>query len=191
MTDIFQISRVLGLSALAFACAIALTPAMTYFLYKWRLGKQIRTEGAPVFASLHQKKAGTPTMGGIMVWLTVLLLAAIFWILPKLGIAPLIKYNFLTRPQTLLPLGALVASALVGLADDLLGVLHIGPKGGGLRMRHRIFIYTAIAAVGAWWFYAKLGRDIVHIPFVGDFHLGIWYILVFVFVLVSTAFSVN
>ena len=31
----------------------------------------------------------------------------------------------------------------------------------------------------------------MHIPFVGDFHIGIWYILLFIFVLVATAFSVN
>lgn len=192
MPDIFQISRVLALGALAFIVAFALTPVSTHFLYKWRLGKQIRTEGAPVFASLHQKKEGTPTMGGILVWFTVLLLIGFFWLLSKLGIDSVIgKFNFFNRSQTLLPLGALIASALVGLADDLLGVFKIGPKGGGLRMRHRILVYTAIAAFGAWWFFSKLGRDSMHIPFVGDFHIGLWYILLFVFVLVATAFSVN
>jgi len=192
MQDLFQISRILSLSALAFILAFALTPILTHFLYKYRLGKQIRTEGAPIFASMHQKKAGTPTMGGIIIWFTVLLLIFIFWFISKFGIDSIIgKLNFLSRSETLLPLGALVASALVGMADDLLGVFKIGPKGGGLRMKHRIIIYTAIAAIGAWWFFSKLERDAIHIPFVGDFSIGFWYIAVFVFVLVATAFSVN
>jgi len=191
MQDIFQISRILALSALAFITAFLLTPALTYFLYKYRLGKQIRTEGVPIFASFHQKKAGTPTMGGILIWFTAALLAFIFWLLPKLGIAFAVKMDFFNRAQTLLPLGAFIASALVGLADDLLGVFHIGPHGGGLRVRQRLLVYAAIAAFGAWWFFTKLEWSIVHIPFVGDFNIGIWYILVFIFVLVATAFSVN
>ncbi|MDD5589799.1 MAG: phospho-N-acetylmuramoyl-pentapeptide-transferase [Candidatus Portnoybacteria bacterium] len=192
MLDLFEISRILFLTFLAFILAFALTPILTHFLFKYKLGKQIRQEGAPIFASMHQKKAGTPTMGGIIIWVTVLLLALVFWALSKLGIDSFVgKLDFLSRPQTLLPLGALIASALVGMADDLLGIFHIGPKGGGLRMRHRIFVYTAIAAFGAWWFYSKLEWDIVHIPFVGDFNIGFWYILIFVFVLVATAFSVN
>ncbi|OGZ34440.1 MAG: phospho-N-acetylmuramoyl-pentapeptide-transferase [Candidatus Portnoybacteria bacterium RBG_19FT_COMBO_36_7] len=192
MTDIFQISRILGLTALAFVIGFFLTPILTHFLYKWRLGKQIRTEGAPIFAQIHAKKEGTPTMGGILIWFTVLFLILLFWALSKLGVNSIIgQLNFLNRSETLLPLGALIASALVGLADDMLGVLRIGPKGGGLRMRHRIIVYTAIAAFGAWWFFTKLGRDSVHIPFLGDYQLGIYYILVFIFVIVATAFSVN
>lgn len=192
MSDLFQISRILALSALAFVVAFALTPLLTHFLYKYRLGKQIRTEGTPIFAKLHEKKEGTPTMGGLIVWITVLILIVLFWAFSKIGIDSLIsKLNFLSRAQTLLPLGALVASALVGLADDLLGVFKIGPKGGGLRMRHRVLVYTAIAAFGAWWFFSKLEWDLIHIPFVGDFNIGFWYILVFIFILVATAFSVN
>jgi len=99
--------------------------------------------------------------------------------------------NFLTRSQTLLPLGALVISALVGLVDDFLNVKKIGPVGGGLRMRHRLILFTLIAAVGAWWFYFKLGWDVIHIPFLGNFQIGLWYIPIFMFVIVATSFSVN
>ncbi len=192
MSDLFQISRILGLAALSFGVAIILTPLWTHFLIKWRLGKQIRTEGAPVFSKLHRKKEGTPTMGGLLIWLTVFLLAIIFWGLSKLGFDSLISdLNFLNRSQTLLPLGALVASALVGVADDLLGIRRIGPNGGGLKMRHRILVYTLIAIFGAWWFFTKLEWSTVHIPFIGNFDIGLWYILIFIFVLVATAFSVN
>jgi phospho-N-acetylmuramoyl-pentapeptide-transferase len=192
MTDIFQISRLLGLSALSFILAMAWTPALTHFLFKYRLGKQIRAEGAPIFNKLHSKKEGTPTMGGILIWGTTLFLAIIFWALSKLGINGIInKINFLDRGETLLPLGVLVASAIVGAMDDLMGIFRVGSRGGGLKVRHRLLIYAAIALVGAWWFYFKLDWDLIHIPFVGDFGIGLWYILVFVFIIVATAFSTN
>lgn len=193
MTEIlFQTSRILGLASLAFVVGLFLTPILTKFLYKYKIGKQIRTEGAPVFASMHQKKEGTPTMGGILIWFTVLILSLIFWALSKFGFDGLIsQLNFLSRAQTLLPLGALVASALVGMSDDIMGVFKIGPKGGGLRMKHRLWLYTAIAGFGAWWFFDKLDWDVIHVPFVGDFIIGLWYIPLFIFILVATAFSVN
>jgi len=192
MPDIFYISRVLGLAAISFIFALAWTPVLTHFLYKYRLGKQIRTKGVPVFAKFHKKKEGTPTMGGILIWGTVLFITLLFWFLAKTGQGTFLEnFNFLTRRETLLPLGALIASALVGLGDDLLGIFKIGPNGGGLKVRHRLLIYTFIAAFGAWWFYHKLEWDLVHIPFVGEFNIGLWYILVFVFVLVATSFSTN
>ncbi|HRY52748.1 MAG TPA: phospho-N-acetylmuramoyl-pentapeptide-transferase [Candidatus Portnoybacteria bacterium] len=192
MSDLFQISRILGLGAFSFVVAFALTPLWVHFLTKYRLGKQIRSEGAPVFNQLHRKKEGTPTMGGLLIWLTVLVLALLFWILNWLGVDNFMgKLNFLSRSQTFLPLGALIASALVGLMDDLLGIFRIGPKGGGLKMRHRIWIYTAIASFGAWWFFSKLEWSTVHIPFVGNFDIGLWYIPIFIFILVATSFSVN
>lgn len=192
-SDFFQISRILGLGALSFLLAMAWTPLWSHILYKYRLGKQIRAAGdTPIYTSLHKKKEGTPTMGGVLIWATTLFLILLFWFLPKLGLNSFIEQlNFLNRGQTLLPLGALIASALVGLIDDLMGIFKIGPQGGGLKMRHRLLIYTAVASFGAWWFYSKLNWDLVHIPFVGDFTIGWWYIPLFIFILVSTAFSVN
>ncbi|MFH1938280.1 MAG: phospho-N-acetylmuramoyl-pentapeptide-transferase [Patescibacteria group bacterium] len=192
MPDIFYISRVLGLTAISFIFALAWTPVLMHFLYKYRLGKQIRTKGVPVFAKFHKKKEGTPTMGGILIWGTVLFITLLFWILAKTGQGTILEnFNFLTRKETLLPLGALIASALVGLGDDLLGIFKIGPNGGGLKIRYRLLIYTFISAFGAWWFYHKLQWDLVHIPFIGEFNIGLWYILVFVFILVATAHSTN
>jgi len=90
-----------------------------------------------------------------------------------------------------LPFGAMISAAMVGLLDDYLNVRRIGPKGGGLRMRYRLLAYTAIAAICAWWFYAKLDWDMIHVPFVGNFELGWIYIPFFIFIIVATSFSVN
>ncbi len=190
----FELVRILLLSSVAFLFAFGWAPLLVHSLKKWKMGKSIRSEGdAPIFAMLHAKKQGTPTMGGILIWGTVLVLAILFSLIaPYVNSESLLGHlNFLSRSETLLPLGALVASALVGLVDDYCNVRRIGPKGGGLRMRHRIMVYTAIAAVGAWWFRVKLDWDLLHVPFLGDFNIGMWYVPFFILVIVATAFSVN
>jgi phospho-N-acetylmuramoyl-pentapeptide-transferase len=163
---------------ITFLVAFGLTPTLTHFLYKNRFGKTIRATGTtPVYSHLHAAKAGTPVGGGIIVWGSVLLLALAFALLHMIYPNDLTSaLNFLTRPQTLLPLGALVASALVGLIDDYLNVAKIGPSGGGISVKQRLLLYAAVAAFGAWWFYTKLEWSIIHVPGVGDFEIGWWYV---------------
>jgi len=184
--------EILLLTAVSFVAALLWTPLLTNFLYKYQLGKKIRAaDSAPIMSALHQAKAGTPTMGGLLVWVTTLVLSLLFFYLDLIGV---IHFNFLSRAETVLPLGALVASAIVGLFDDWLDVRGKGIfGGGGLNIYHRLLIYTAIAVVGAWWFYSPsiLNWSIIHIPFVGNFDIGWWYIPVFIFIIVATAFSVN
>lgn len=192
MTDILILSKILGVGALSFFIAIILTPIVNKMLVKYRLGKQIREDAnAPVFMKMHGKKAGTPTMGGIIIWGAVLILILLVYILSFISSGFWGSLNFLSRGQTLLPLGVLIISALIGMADDLLGIFKLGPKGGGLHMRHRLIMYTAVAVIGAFWFYYKLNWDTLHIPFIGDFNISIWYIPFFIFIIVATAFSAN
>lgn len=182
-----ELIAIFAVSTLSFIIAIVSAPALIRALVKWRMGKAIRPASeAPVYNALHAKKAGTPTMGGIIIWGTVLILALI----PQL-FAGLDEINFLSRSETWLPLGALAASALVGLLDDYLNVRGIGAHGGGIRARHRLLIYTLIALVGAIWFFVKLEWDVLRIPFVGVLSLGWWYMAIFVFIIVGTGFSVN
>jgi phospho-N-acetylmuramoyl-pentapeptide-transferase len=188
----FYLIRILFLGVFTSVLAIFLTPFLTHFLYKYHFGKQIREDNnAPVYISLHKKKEGTPTMGGILVWGSVLIVTLFFFYLSQITNGFFGALNFLSRSQTWLPLGAMIGAALVGWGDDLLGVLKIGPKGGGLRMKEKITIYTLISLIGAWWFWAKLGREAIYIPFFGEIGLGVWYILFFVFVLVAATFSMN
>ena len=191
--DAFELARVIFLATISFVIAMAWTPALTHILYRYKLGKQIRASAdAPVMSALHAKKSGTPTMGGVLIWVTVLFVCAGLWLVhvwwPDSFLG---RLSFLTRAQTLLPLGVLLGSALVGLVDDWMNIRRKGPKGGGMSMKWRLGIYTAIAAVGAWWFVTKLGWDTVHIPFMGDMVLGAWAWVFYLFVIVATAFSVN
>ena len=190
----FYIIKIILLSTSAFLFAGFLTPLLTNYLYKNHLGKKIRNSGeTPIFSKLHAHKEGTPTMGGILIWGTVLIFALLFSVLSQILPWAIFKnLNFLTRSETFLPLGALIASALIGLFDDWLDVRGYGSVGGGgLKMKHRLLVYTAIALIGALWFYFKLDWTVFHVPFFGNFEIAWWYIPVFMFIIVSTAFSVN
>lgn len=189
----FYIIRILFFTAMAFVFTIAWTPFFTHFLYKYKLGKQIRDDGStPLFSKLHAHKAGTPTMGGVLVWVTVLIFSLAFYYFAQyIPYSIFQNLNFLSRSQTLLPLGCLVASALVGLLDDYLDVRRRGYKKRGIKFSHKLLIYAAIALVGALWFYYKLEWDLIHLPFLGYYNIGAWYILYFILIVVGTAFAVN
>src|SRR3990167_4074065 len=176
-----SLAKTFWLATLSFLVAILWTPLFTDFLYKNRLGKKIRQTGfdeksAPIFYSLHKHKENTPTMGGLLIWITV---AVITFVMN------------LNQARTWLPLFVLVATGLVGAADDLMNIYGIGPNRGGLRFRWKLILYAIIALIGAWWFYSKLGLNVISIPGLGQLEIGAWYIPLFVIVLVFTTFSAN
>src|SRR3989344_4896139 len=122
---IFNVVRIFTVATLAFFVTLALTPLWMKVLYKYKLGKQLRTEGAPIFNRLHKSKEGTPTMGGVLIWFTITFLTLLFWYLSKSIDGFWSRANFFSRGQTWLPLGALIVAGFVGLLDDFLGVLRI------------------------------------------------------------------
>ncbi|MDP2703621.1 MAG: phospho-N-acetylmuramoyl-pentapeptide-transferase [bacterium] len=191
--EIFEAVRILIMFALSFITALLLTPLVLHFLEKYDIRKtNIRSaESAPVFHEFHKNKSGTVTMAGIIVWLTVLGLALIFFLFRGLlnGFAD--YFNFVDRAETYLPLAALFLSALLGFLDDLIGVRGKGGKGGGFSVTQRLLLFSLVAVLGAVWFYFRLGWDVLYIPFIGTVSIGPWYILLFFFVLVASAFSTN
>ena len=190
---IFEATRIMILAAIAFLVALAVTPAWYKFIKKHHVEKQIRESSrAPIFHRFHEKKAGTPTAGGVIIWGTILGLAFLFFLLAKIFGGPFENFNFINRAETYLPLIALFLAAILGLLDDWLGVLRIGgASGGGLKIRHKLMLYALLAGVGAWWFYFRLGWDTLYAPFVGNIVIGPWYIPLFVFIIVASAFSAN
>lgn len=173
----YDLVKMFWLALISFLIAIALTPIMTDFLYRNKMGKKIRdAKDAPIYAKLHEKKAGTPTMGGILIWVTTAILTLIF---------------NLHRSSTWLPLFCLVATGVVGAVDDLWNARGKGPKGGGMGFKQKFLLYAAIAGVGAWWFYSKLDWNIIHIPGYNDFVIGFWYVPLFIITLVWMAFASN
>jgi len=192
MEPFFQIVRFLIVVGASFLCAMLFEPMWHRVLLRFRVGKQIRAEGAPVFASMHEKKAGTPTMGGVIVWLTVLVITVGFALLAYLFDGFWGSLEFLDRGQTYLPLGIFIFAALIGAIDDIMGVLRIGPRGGGLRVREKVLFYFVAALVAAWWFAYKLEWDVLRVPLFGDYTIGIWWFAGFaLFLIIATAFSMN
>lgn len=185
---------------LAFLFAIAIIPRYIGFLYRYRLGKNIREEAllgkASEFFKLHKDKAGTPTMGGGVILITIAFLVILSIVL--LRFAPeiqsitgwKIKYSLWNRNETYLALFTLFTVGAIGAVDDYLNVRGIG-RTKGLSARVKMVLLTIFSGMGAYWFYSKLGHQVVQLPFFGDAHLGIWYIPLFVLVIVSMANSVN
>jgi phospho-N-acetylmuramoyl-pentapeptide-transferase len=188
-----SLTKIFSLTSFAFILALSATPLLLKFLYTYKLGKNIRSDGStPIFTKLHSAKLGTPTMGGILVWGTVVVLASSMWILDRvLGLEAFHAFNFLTRQETLLPLGAFLGASLVGLADDWLDIKKLGHKGRGFAFRFKVLLYAIVASIGAWWFYHKITFDIITIPFYGSIHMGIWFIPFFILTVIATSFAVN
>ena len=187
-----QVIRLIITVVFSFLLALFLTPLLTNFLEHYRLVKRVERENVPIFTKLHKKKEGTPTMGGILVWGTVVIVMLLFLLISKLGKGTYLEQlNFFSRKETLLPLGAMLVSAFLGLIDDVFGILRIGARKGGLRVREKVILYTLVAGFCAWWFYIKLEWDLIKIPFLGNFYLGFWYVPVFIFIIVASAFSTN
>jgi len=173
--------------------ALALTPMLTNFLYRRKFGKQIRDASeTPIYSALHAKKSGTPTMAGVLVWGTTIVIGGLLWIISQVVSQGILhEANFWSRSETYLPLGMMLLAALVGLVDDIYNIRQRGAHGGGLRVRQRLFLFAIIAAVGAWWFVTKLDWTTLHIPLFGNFDIGWWYAPLFILVIVATGFSVD
>lgn len=178
-----EATTVFGLSFLAFLVAMLLTPIYTYFAYRYRFWKKPRTESTTgealkIFTKLHAKKhrRNIPTMAGMIMVVAISIVTLIF--------------NF-DRQQTWLPLAALIGGGIVGLLDDIINIRGSGGGIKGLRAPIKFAMITLVAAVAAWFFYYKLGYSTVYVPFVGDFHLGLLLIPLFVLVVVSTGNAVN
>lgn len=171
------------LSIGAFLFAMFLTPIYTFFAYRYKFWKQQRstsTDGKKleVFTKLHATKfrRNIPTMAGII---GVFSIAAIT-----------LLFN-LDRAETYLPLAALVGGGIVGLIDDIINVRGLGGGVGGLRSGMKFTMITLIGVVLGWFFYAKLGVDSFHVPFVGEVAIGWLIVPLFTLAVVATGNAVN
>jgi len=194
MAQSINVIKILTLFAFSSLLAVGWTPLLTHFLYKYKLWrKQARTlsisgEKAEVFYNLHKdKEVNTPRLGGLLIWVTTVLSAFLFFFLSKVwGNYFIQKLNFLSREQTWLPLAILVSGAILGLFDDIFQVLEKGKyAGGGIRFTRRLIAVILIGAAAGWWFYFKLGWHTLHIPGNGEIEVGIFYIPLFILTVVA------
>lgn len=178
-----DLTSVFMLSVAAFLMAMFLTPFYTYVAYRYRFWKKQRStsttgEVLKVFTKLHEAKfkRNIPTMAGMIGVVSIVVVTLFF---------------NLDRSETWLPLAALVAAGGVGLLDDVINIRGQGLGVAGLRSSIKFMLITTIALVLGWWFFATLGYDIVHIPFVGSIDIGWLIVPLFVLAVVSTGNAVN
>lgn len=190
--NIRHLSLIFGSETAAFFLAIILAPAFIRVLQKYKCSKQIRElastgENASIFQSLHSKKRGIPTMGGILIWGTVVIISLASFIPAQLGIT---NSSLISREETWLPLFTLITTALLGAVDDYFNIRGLG-KSKGLNIKPKFLWLTLFALAGALWFHYRLGYDQIHIPGVGDILIDFWYIPLFILVITATANAVN
>jgi phospho-N-acetylmuramoyl-pentapeptide-transferase len=185
-------------TVLAFVVGIALTPRLTDWMYRNKLWKrQKRATAGDItnedFKRIHdgETETATPRLGGIIIWLSVVVTIALMWIVSKFFPSDLsTKLDFYSRSQTLVPLAALLFGAGVGLIDDFIQIRGTGKYAGdaiGYR-RIKILLIMLVGLIVGGWFYFKLGMTGISIPFTmgATLHLGALFIPFFIVVLLAT-----
>jgi len=157
-------------AATAFALSLALGPWLIRRLKEMSVGQSIREEGP----QSHHKKAGTPTMGGLLIIFSV--------------IAATLLWADLANPFVQLQLFATVAFASVGFFDDLAKTLR--KRNLGLSAKGKMFWLLVVSLILGLWMMALAGRDLfiteLYFPFFKNFHpeLG-WLFIPFAMLLLS------
>lgn len=157
---------------IAFAFTAILCPLGIPVLHKLKFGQYIRELGPQE----HQKKTGTPTMGGIMFILAIMFTSLIF-----AGKYPMII------PVALFTL----VFGLIGFADDYLKVVK--KQNEGLKVWQKLLMQFIATAVFAFYLYnnPSIGTEIL-IPFTGKYTKLGWIFIPFVFfVVLGTDNGVN
>jgi phospho-N-acetylmuramoyl-pentapeptide-transferase len=106
-----------------------LSPRFIAFLRHREFGQNIREEGPQG----HQTKAGTPTMGGVVIFLAI-----------TIPFVLLSEHNW----ESIAVFGASIACALLGFADDYTKIVK--RRSLGLRARTKLVV-TIIISLGLWW----------------------------------------
>ena len=154
---------------LAFAGIVILAPIYIGLLQRLGYGKQIRTDGPEA----HYGKAGTPTMGGMLVVVVVLFLAMALR---------------LEGPATLTPMLTLVGVGILGAIDDFVNVR----SGIGMRGRWKLVWQTVVAILAAVYLWNHYHLQALNIPLVGQIEVVAPLLIAFIaFVIVGTSNAVN
>ncbi len=156
---------------LAFILSIFLAPIFIFWFRKFNVGQRIRSDGP----SRHLKKAGTPTMGGI-IFLSVL-----------------VFMSFLQRPLTISLLAVLLLTlghGLIGFFDDFIKVYRRRSLGFKARSKllGQVFLISLFSAVLIWMGHSTT----VEVPLTSlSWELGYCYYLLVFIIILGTSHGVN
>ncbi len=149
-------------------------------LKHWKIGKRIRVDGPHG----HYNKMGTPTMGGVLITLPVLLITV------ALNIYNLIGQTIIGR-SILLPLVVMVSYAILGALDDLAGVRGVR-RGEGFTARFKMEIELLLTlGVGLVLFYAMDIHSVAIPGIPAKINLGLIYVPTAMFVIIGSANAAN
>jgi len=157
--------------AVAFLLALALGSPIVRYLRFQKAGKQI-SEYQP---QSHQKKAGTPTFGGFIIWVPTAIVAAV-------------AVDWWEHQSILLPLAMIAITGTAGFIDDLGTLQH--RRQGGLSWRFKIAFLTVLAIGAAVVLYDHIEVESINIPWTGKYELGLWYLPIAVATIVATTTAV-
>jgi len=150
-------------------------------LKRWRIGKRIRIDGP----SGHQTKMGTPTMGGILITIPVILITL------ALNIYNLIGDDTVLGRSILVPLGVMIAYGVLGALDDWAGVKGMR-RGEGFTARFKMEIELVLTFIVALVLYFGLDLHSIAIPGVPEkINIGLFYIPVAMFIIIGSANAAN
>jgi phospho-N-acetylmuramoyl-pentapeptide-transferase len=174
--------RILSFGFLSFLLSMAITPIYTTVAYKRQWWKRQRTmtlggNQATVYQKLHAEKhkRHIPTMAGLIFVASIAVITLCF---------------NLNRGQTWLPLAGMLAAGSIGLIDDTMNIRSTGGV-AGMSAKLKLFLHSIIVLIGGWWFYAKLDVHSIYLPWIHQWHIGIFIIPLFWLVVIATANSVN
>jgi len=177
-----QIALSLSLAGLAFMMTAIWGGPLLRILRHFNIGKIIRVDEP----GHHGVKMGTPTMGGVMIILPVLLLTGLLNAVALAGVSE----GGVGR-SVLLPMVVMVSYAALGAVDDWEGIRG-KRKGEGLRARTK-FMFQVLLALGTAYV-LKYMMDVPDLYFPGLFfeiELGWWYVPIAAFIIVSESNALN
>lgn len=161
------------ISLISFALVSILAKVIIPKLREYKLGQNIRQEGP----KSHLKKAGTPTMGGVL-----------FILASTISVVLLSFTDFVfTKEILLLTIGSF-AFGLVGFLDDY--IKFFKHRNLGLRAYQKLVLQMLFSALVAYYAY-KLAGTKIYIPFYKEVDLGKWILLLNFFILVASTNAVN
>ncbi|QED47448.1 phospho-N-acetylmuramoyl-pentapeptide-transferase [Cytobacillus dafuensis] len=160
---------------MGFLVTVLLSPIFIPFLRRLKFGQSIREEGP----KSHLKKSGTPTMGGIMILLSI-------------TITTLIMTNKFAEPtvKTYLLLLVTLGFGLLGFLDDFIKVAM--KRNLGLTSKQKLFGQIIISVIFYFVFQQNEFSTVIHIPFTNfSYDLGWTYVFFIIFWLVGFSNAVN
>jgi phospho-N-acetylmuramoyl-pentapeptide-transferase len=193
-----SLSILLSVLILSFiVTSIAIVPFinMLYYLRFQRLQQETRDvfgKLTPIFNRFHQKKAGVPVGGGLLViGIVAVLFALILPLLNIFGVEITSVYDDI-RSEVNVIFFTFLSFGFLGLYDDIKKFFRLEQKGVfGLRMKHKLLLQIGLATICSIMLYYQLGISILNIPFIGTFELGLWYLPFAVITIVAFANAVN